>query len=387
MPLEPHTSDIYIDSSHRYCLARIADVNERRYDRFTQVQSASAAQRMKFHHQLDNFQYILNRLQSSVGALNSGIRGGRTELAPKRSKARLKRLEDRLRTDTEELSGHIQSTIILMSRLRECDRHAEEVGDALHNSLQALSTALRRNESDQDYDDPMHTSVPLVLTPSSLSEGSSSARPPRVDELASFCDAVGNFRIMRERIDELHLEKQEQEERKEFLGDQELKLEKKNEKFLLNWHQSLAEAKNDFQEAEATVSRARQVCEDAGISIPLWAETNPAFSDFYQEYTIPAHLATIDPPMGIVLPQSSGHGAGSSINPSEPVPVDTSSLVFNPLNEQPSSDEKIANWIQGVQPDVPDAPDLSSGLVLEPARKEVASTIEYRFSQLRNPQP
>jgi hypothetical protein len=378
--------DTNIDSSNRYSLARIADVNERRYGRFVQVQSANAAQRMELHHQLDNFQYILDRLQRSLRALNSGARGGKTELAPK-SKARLKRLEGRLHTDAEELSGHIQSTVLLMSLLREGDRHAEEVGNALHNSLQALSNALRRNESDQDDNDPMYTSASLVPAPSSRSEVSNSTRPPMADELAKFCDAVGDFKIMRERIDELHLEKQEQEERKEFLGDQELKLEKRNENFLLNWHQSLAEAKNDLQEAEVIVSRARQVCEDAGISIPLWAETNPAFSDVYQEYNTPAQLATINPPMFVVLPRSSGHGVGSSINSSEPAPVDASSLMFNPLNEQPSSDEKIANWIQSVQPDVPDVSDPSSELVLASARKDIASTIEYRFAQLRAPQP
>jgi hypothetical protein len=190
---------------------------------------------MEFQHQLDNFQYILDRLQSSVGTLTSGVTGGRPEPAPKRSKGRLKKLERRFRTDAEELTRHIQSTAMLMTRMREGDRHVEEVGDGLLNSLQAMSTTLRRNESDQDDHGLMHTSVSLVPTPPSSSIGSNAAGFPMADELAKFCDAVANFKIMRERIDELYFEKQEQEQRRDFLGDQELKLEKRNERFLLTW--------------------------------------------------------------------------------------------------------------------------------------------------------
>jgi hypothetical protein len=339
---------------------------------------------MEFQHQLDNFQYILDRLQSSVGALTSGVTGGRPEPAPKRPKGRLKKLERRFRTDAEELTRHIQSTAMLMTRMREGDRHVEEVGDALHNSLQAMSTTLRRNESDQDDHGLMHTSVSLVPTPPSSSIGSNAARFPMADELAKFCDAVANFKIMRERIDELHLEKQEQEQRRDFLGDQELKLEKRNERFLLTWNESLANAEMEFKEAEAAVSRARKLCEDANVLIPPWAETNPAFSEIYQEYNIPAQLATIDLPEGVILPRSSDAGVGSSMNSSEPVLLDALSLMSNPFSEHPSSDDKIANWIESVEPDVTDP---SSGLPPLPISEDISSTIEYRFAQLRTPRP
>jgi hypothetical protein len=271
-----------------------------------------------------------------------------------------------------------------MSRMRDGDRHVEEVGDALHNSLQAMSTTLRRNESDQNDNGLMRPSISLVPTSPSHSRGSDAARSPMADELANFCDAVADFKIMRERIDELYFEKQEQEKRRDFLGDQELKLEKRNEKFLLTWNDSLENAEMELQEAESAVFRARKVCEDANVLIPSWAETNPAFSEVYQEYNIPAQLATINLPEGVILQRSSDGEVGSSMNTSEPVLIDASSLMFSPLGEQSSSVDKIANWIEGVEPDVT---ELSSGFPLPPVSEDISSTIEYRFAQLRNPQP
>jgi len=381
---ERNTPELDFDLPNRVSLAHIADVNERRYGLLAKVLSSDAAQRMEFQHRLDNFQYILGRLQSSVEALTSGVTGRKTGSAPKRSKARLKRLEGRLLADVEELTGHIQSTVLLMSRMRAGDRHVGEMTDALHNSLQAMSTALRRHKCSPDDDGIVHTSVSLVPTPSFRSVESNAARSPMVDELAKFCDAVANFKIMRERIDELYFERQEQEQRRDFLGDQELKLEKRNEKFLLTWHQSLANAEMEYQEAEAAVSHARKVCEDANVSIPLWAETDPALSEVYQDYDIPAQLASADFPEGVVPQRSSEPEASSSANSSEPVLIDASSLMLNPLNDQPSTGDKIAHWIEGVEPDVADP---SSEFSLPPVPEDISSTIEYRFAQLRNPQP
>jgi hypothetical protein len=360
MPLERHILDTSIEAPRRCTLAHIADVNERRYGRFKAAQFEISAQRMEFHHQLDNFQYILDRLQKSVRALNSGVTSGKPELAPKKSKVRFKRLEARLRSDAEELTKHIQSTVLLMTRLEEGERHAEKVGDALGNSLQAMSTALRRNGFNQDEEDLMHTSVSLISTPSPRSEESNDARSPMADELANFCDAVGNFKVMRERIDELYHEKHEQEERRDFLGDQERKLEKSSEKFLRSWHQSLATAEINLQQAEEAVKGAREVCEAAEVSIPPWAEPDQAFDEGYQENTDPVQYATLSPPASIILQQSSGHVVGSSTKSSEGVMVTASSQmskslkVFGSINNPTAPDEKVAKWIENVQPDVPD---------------------------------
>jgi hypothetical protein len=101
----------------------------------------------------------------------------------------------------------------------------------------------------------------------------------------------------------------------------------------------------------------------------------------HQEYDIPAQLATTNLPEGVAL---SDPEVGSSMNTSEPVLIDASSLMFSPLGEQSSSVDKVANWIEGVEPDVT---ELSSGFPLPPVSKDISSTIEYRFAQLRNPQP
>jgi hypothetical protein len=101
----------------------------------------------------------------------------------------------------------------------------------------------------------------------------------------------------------------------------------------------------------------------------------------HQEYNIPAQLATTNLPEGVAL---SDPEVGSSMNTSEPVLIDASSLMFSPLGEQSSSVDKVANWIEGVEPDVT---ELSSGFPLPPVSKDISSTIEYRFAQLRNPQP
>jgi hypothetical protein len=373
MPLELSILDTNIESPGRGTLAHIAGVNERRYARFKAVQFAISAQRMEYHHQVDNFQYILDRLQKSVGALNSGVTGGKTEPPLKRSKARLKRLESRLRTDAEELTRHIQSTVLLMTRLQEGERQAEEVGDALGSSLQTLSTALRRNGFNQNDGGPLHTSVSLVPTPSSRSEDFDVARSPMADELANFCDAVGDFKIMRERIDELYLEKHEQEERRDFLGDQELKLEEGSEQFLLQWHQSLANAEKDYQQAEVAVRLAREACEAADISIPPWAEPDQAFDEVLVDTTDAAQPTTVSPPVSSMLQQSSGHVMGSSTNSSEVVLVAASSRmsnslkVFDSLNNAPASGDKVTRWIENIPHDVPDP---SSGTFSLPARKD-----------------
>jgi len=363
-------------------LPHILEVNERRYDLFSRAQSANSVQRIEFQHRLDNFQYILCRLQNSVKALTSGVTGGKSEVAPKRPKGRLTKLESQLHNDVEELTQHIQSTAMLMSRMREGDRKIEEVGNHLRNSLQAMSTTVRRNESGQDDGGLMHTSVSLLPT-SSRSRESHAARPPMVEELAKFCDAVADSKIMRERIDELYLEKHEQEIRRDFLGDQGLKLDKASEKYLLTWHQSLANANLDLQEAEAAVSHARKVCDDANVSIPPWADTYPALSEVYQEYKTPAQLATNNLPENGILQRLSNPEVGSSMNGSERVLIDASSLMFNPLNDQPSFGDKIANWIKGVELDVTDP---SSGFPSPPVPENILSTIQYRFAQLRNPQ-
>jgi hypothetical protein len=383
MPLERHILDTSIESPRHCTLAHIAGVNERRYGRFKVARFEISAQRMEFHHQLDSFQYILDRLQKSVGALNSGVTSGKPELVPEKSKVSLKRLEGRLRSDAEELTRHIQSTVLLMTRLEEGERHAEEVGDALGNSLQAMSTALRRNGFSQDDEDLMHTSVSLISTPSPRSEESDNGRSPMAEELANFCDAVGNFKVMRERIDELHLEKHEQEERRDFLGDQELKLEKGSEKFLLRWHQSLATAKKDLQQAEEAVKHARKLCEAAEVSIPSWAEPDQAFDEGYQENTDPVQYATLSPPASIMLQHSSGNPVGSSTNSSGVVMVAASSQMSNSLQEfdllkNPTApDDKVARWIEDVQLDVPDPP---SGLFSAPTREDDASILHnHRF--------
>ena len=148
-----------------------------------------------------------------MGALTVGITDKKSESAPKKSKVRLKRLEGRLRTDAEELTGHTESTVMLISQLRDSERHVNETGNAFHNSFQAMSTALRLNGFLSADDRHMHEEVLLIPTPTSGSENSDAATSPMTEELAFFCDAVGTFKIMRERIDELHLEKHEQEVR------------------------------------------------------------------------------------------------------------------------------------------------------------------------------
>jgi hypothetical protein len=145
-----------------------------------------------------------------------------------------------------------------------------------------------------------------------------------------------------------------------FLGDQELKLEKRNEKFLLTWHQRLASAENDRQEAEAAVELARRMCEDADVSIPPWAETNSAFSEMYQRYPDAAQLATAGSSESIMF--QPGHVVGSSTNSSGPVVVDASSPLFNTLKNRPLADDKITKWIEGV----PDVAGSASGLSAVP---------------------
>jgi hypothetical protein len=323
---------------------------------------------LEVYHRLDNFQYILGRLQKSVGALTGGIIDKKTESVPKKFKVRLKRLEGRLRTDAEELTGHTESTVMLISQLRESERHVNETGNAFHNSFQAMSTALRLNGFLQADDDHMHEEVLLIPTPTSGSEDSDAATSPMADQLAIFCDAVGTFKIMRERIDELHLEKQEQEERKDFLSDQELRLERRNENFLLTWNQRLANAEKDYQEAVTAVELGRKLCVDANVSIPSWAETNPTFGGMYQNYDGAAQLAAASSAESVIHQQSSGQGMGSSTNSSGPVAADTSSPFFNSLNNRLLTDDKISKWIEGVPvvadsiPELPAVPTHASTL-------------------------
>ena len=302
-----------------------------------------------------------------MGALTVGITDKKSESAPKKSKVRLKRLEGRLRTDAEELTGHTESTVMLISQLRDSERHVNETGNAFHNSFQAMSTALRLNGFLSADDRHMHEEVLLIPTPTSGSENSDAATSPMTEELAFFCDAVGTFKIMRERIDELHLEKHEQEERKDFLGDQELRLERRNEMFLLTWNQRLANAEKDYQEAVNAVELARKLCDDANVSIPSWAETNPTVGEMYQQNIDAAQIETASSSESVIPQQSSIHLVGSSTNSSGPVVVDTSSRLIDSLNNPPLTDDKIFKWIEGV-PSVADSiPGIPAERTRDPA--------------------
>lgn len=88
-------------------------------------------------------------------------------------------------------------------------------------------------------------------------------------------------------------------------------------------------------------------------------------SEVHQTCNVPS-IASADLPDDATVQLSELEaGVASSANSSEPVLRDASSLLFNSLNDQQSSDDKIATWIEGVHPDVTDASSCSTPSSLE----------------------
>lgn len=92
---------------------------------------------------------------------------------------------------------------------------------------------------------------------------------PIPEELETYYVAVSTMRMMRERLDDLQGEKQEQWERRALMEDMGISPEQTDHDFSATWDDTLAEAYHDFKEAQKAVEKARDnvMCE-----IPSWAQ-------------------------------------------------------------------------------------------------------------------
>jgi hypothetical protein len=223
-------------------------------------------------HRLDNLQYSLARLETSIGDLMKKVIVVKPNAALTGRQSRLKELESSVHSDTKELRERIIFLNALTAEMRMTERAAEKAEQSFHNAHQATFTAFRRRKLINL--DAIGSDVTLVPTPLQSSVASSAGATDTVDELQVYYAAVGTLKNMRERIWDLQAEQQEQWERRGLLEDQGHVFEQNDEEFVLAWDRPLGVANKDFEEARTAVEDARRACIQANVTIPSWAEVN-----------------------------------------------------------------------------------------------------------------
>jgi hypothetical protein len=204
---------------------------DRRYSAFTDIAYKTSTQRADMSHRLDNLQYSLARLETSIGDLMKKVIVVKPNAALTGRQSRLKELESSVHSDTKELRERIIFLNALTAEMRMTERAAEKAEQSFHNAHQATFTAFRRRKLINL--DAIGSDVTLVPTPLQSSVASSAGATDTVDELQVYYAAVGTLKNMRERIWDLQAEQQEQWERRGLLEDQGHVFEQNDEEFVL----------------------------------------------------------------------------------------------------------------------------------------------------------
>lgn len=251
-------------------LTPLIDAYKRRYRRAVDARFEGSAQRMEAHYYWDGFRQDLRNLQESAEHLSAWPSAQKSGATVKKPKAQLRKLHTKIRTDLDTLNTKMETVEQLMEALRVRDRRTERAERALDNSSRALISAIQRSDvvqndihGDEDLSD-------ISLAPSSNfgSEALVPTSPPMAPQLLQFYNAVSNYKIMRERLFDLDVERQEQWERRLLLADQDQILEQTDDQFTAMWQETFLGPESDFRDARTTLQQARELCLDANIAIP-----------------------------------------------------------------------------------------------------------------------
>lgn len=307
-------------------------------------------------YQSTNVQDSLQHLRDSFEQAMGGIKISRPGRVPGKQALHSKKRQLRLQanTDMDMLHQRVQDLTTLINDLRSSVARLENAEKAFDNASRAIFTVMGANSVVND--DGGWTEV--SLKPSSIyrSTDSTSSAPPVLPQLARYYEAVGDLKIMRERLQDLRIERQEQWERHTLLVDQEGFSGPSDEDFTNEWRQNLEIAEEDLRFANNAVADTRQSCLDAQISIPTWAAISLSSYASDEEPRVPHHVEPLGSLNGSLTRNAPSRSLidGVKVVPvisGQPVHYNSSPLLTPPI-EQSNTHEKVNNWLESVRHEV-----------------------------------
>jgi hypothetical protein len=327
---------------------------DRRYRAFSEIAYNTSSQRMDMCHRLDNLQYSLARLETSIGDLMKKVIVVKPNTARKRRQFRLKELESSVHLDTKELRERIIFLNTLTAEIRITERAMEKAGDSFRNAHQAALTAFRRRKLINV--DAIGSDVTLVPTPLQSPLMSSAGAVDTVDELQGYYAAVGTLRNMRERVWDLQAEQQDQWERRGLLEDQGHVFEQNDEEFALAWDKPLGVANKDFEEARTAVEDARRACIQANVTIPSWAEVDSVGDDLQPGEGDSSIQEAVSPPNSVPPAHHLDNFTEQDAETAKERSLhDRGSPFSTPPAYNSSIRDKVDQWMTGIEPQSADS--------------------------------
>jgi hypothetical protein len=321
---------------------------DRRYSVFADITYKTSSQRMDVCHRLDNLQYSIARLETSIGDLMKHVIVAKPSTSRKRSQSLLKKLESSVHLDTEELRARIKGLNALTAEMRMNERAVEKAEHSFRNAHQAAFTAFRRRKLINV--DAIGSDVSLVPTPLRSPVASSAGAIDTVDELEVYYAAVGTLKNMRERIWDLQAEQQEQWERRGLLEDQGHVLEQNDEEFMLAWDKQLKVANKDFEEARTAVEDARKACIQANITIPSWAEVNSVGDELEPGGRDSPIQEAVSPPNSVPAHHLDNFTEQDAISAKERLLHDRGSPLSTPPAYNSLIRDRVDRWMTEIEP-------------------------------------
>jgi hypothetical protein len=318
-----------------------------------EVRSEYRSQKTEAQYRCANIQDSLHHLRSSFEEATREKKisqpGSVAEKPVPRTKKRQLRLQ--ATTDMDMLHQQVQDLTALMEDLKSYDVRIENAEKAFDNASRAIYTAVEA--SSLISDDGGWTEVSLKPSSMYRSERSTSSASSVLPELAKYYDAVGDLKIMRERLHDLLMERQEQWERHIMLVDQEGFSGPSDEDFNNEWRQSLEVAERDLRCAKNAVVDTRQSCLDAQIPIPAWATISMSSNAADDEPRIPHSVEPLGSLRSAItrntpaLPLIDGLRVVSVIF-GQPVQRTGSPLLTPPIDRSIIR-EKVDHWLDNVE--------------------------------------
>lgn len=329
---------------------------KRRYQQMIDTRLEYPSRRMEVQYRCNNIQDSLHHLRESF---EQAIRNGKASqpgsvTVKSKGRSRRRHMRSQANSDMDVLHARVKDLNLLMEDLNGHDRHVENAEKAFDNASRAMFTALHANTLVRD--DYGWTEASLKPSSAYRSLLSTSSGPPMLPQLAEYYDAVSDLKIMRERLNDLRVERQEQWERRVLLVDQEAFFGPSDDDFHSEWRQSLEIAEKDLRCANDAVMNTRQACIDVQISIPSWAAISLSSYATDEDPRAPHRAEPLGSLNSVVVadtpaPQiATGVKVISTISAHD-LPRGSSPLLTPPIN-QSTVREKVDRWLENIQEEV-----------------------------------
>lgn len=262
-------------------------------------------------------------------------------------KAKEKKLKIKARKAMKMLISQLQDVEVLMKSLEESHLRIQRAERRSENSARAMYAAVEGRGLQDQVDDWSDAS--LGTSSSVFSSASQEPTPPQNTSLEQYFDAVGTLNNVHERWAELHVEKQEQEERRILMLDQEQTLEQSDGEFERSWQKHFDTGEKALHKAWEVVEAALDVCRKEQIEIPPWARVefpNIGVANPVQEWQT-SEKASVD----------SFETADACSRSSSKALVLTDVILGNVPTQhvdEPLRGERIASWVNDMETKGPD---------------------------------